>query len=179
MAARGKNFTNLARMGASFNRPRRRSRLRGRDAISPRAAGRVALKVDQGGPMTRALYLAIALALSGAPAAQAQEAIATAAAIGPHDAPDPATIPPPGPLNENRTHYDDGGPALVMGPCGPTAPAKDGQGPDHKPHGQVDVAVGTGGYRHVAGVVCQPLGDHSSVTIAAGKSQWRERARGW
>ncbi|MFC3070185.1 hypothetical protein [Phenylobacterium soli] len=38
---------------------------------------------------------------------------------------------------------------------------------ERSPHGFVEVGVGTGGYRSVAGLVQMPLGDTGSVTLAA------------
>ncbi|HEY5106425.1 MAG TPA: hypothetical protein VII73_06585 [Caulobacteraceae bacterium] len=121
--------------------------------------------------MIRALCLACVISVIGAASADAQEVIATA--IGVHDAPDASSIPSPKPLNQDRPAYDDRGAPLVMGACGPTAPVKNGDTADHKAHGEIEAGVGTGGYRHVAGVVCQPIGDNAAVTIAAGQTQWR------
>ena len=129
--------------------------------------------------MIRAVALAaVASGLMASAPASAQDAIATAPAAGRHDAPDASANPLAKPLNERQTSYDDTGPPILIGPCGPTAPAKDGKGPDHQAHGQIDAAVGTNGYRSISGVVCQPLGDHAAVTIAAGQNQWRGRAWG-
>lgn len=124
--------------------------------------------------MVRRLLMSFVLALSAVAPAAAQEVISTAPAAGRHDAPDASANPPARPLNQNQADYDDTGPPIVVGPCGPTAPAKDG-GPDKAPHGEITAAVGTNGYRSISGVVCEPIGDRTSVTIAAGQNQWR----GW
>lgn len=66
----------------------------------------------------------------------------------------------------------------------PAADAKPAQGaagmasgcppaPDHKPHGAVWGAVGTGGYREVGGVVTQPIGDCGQVSVAIDKVEGR------
>jgi hypothetical protein len=48
-----------------------------------------------------------------------------------------------------------------------TDPAADQPPPPRRPYGAVDVSVGTGGYRSVAGIVTAPVGQTGSVTIAA------------
>jgi len=119
--------------------------------------------------MIRALSIALAAALAaGAGAlpmiAGGQEAIPTAAnapaAPAPTAAAAPITLP-------DTLDEDDAGP-LPVGPCGAVGQIKDGQvqKPDRKPHGAVWAGVGTRGYREAGGVVCQPIGDHSAVTIA-------------
>ena len=61
--------------------------------------------------------------------------------------------------------------AVPVPPLGATsawaAPDTPQAAPPRKVHGAVDVAVGTGGYRSVAGVVTAPIGQDASVTIAA------------
>jgi hypothetical protein len=126
----------------------------------------------------RVLPLAAVLALAFGGGALAQEAIATAdgsAAPRATTATADATADSHGDLSMLRDDPD----ATVMGPCGPTRKTADGK-PDHAPHGQVEVGVGTGGYRHIGGVVCKPIGDNAAVTIAVDQTQWnggRRRAR--
>jgi hypothetical protein len=113
--------------------------------------------------MVRAAILILALGAVGAGAARAQEAIATAQAAAP---PAPAAGATPPPLPE-RPRYSDEGP-LPVGPCGNEAKVVDGeiQKPDHNPHGEVFAGVGTHGYREGGAVVCLPLGDTASLTVA-------------
>ena len=116
--------------------------------------------------MIRALSIALAagaLTLAGVATASAQETISTAAGA---PAPAPAASAAPIVLSDTRDE-DDAGPLLV-GPCGAVGQVRDGQveKPDKKPHGEVWAGVGTHGYREAGGVVCQPIGDHSAVTIA-------------
>jgi len=119
--------------------------------------------------MIRALSIALVAALSAAigvlpTIAAAQEAIPTAA--GAPAAPAPAASAAPITLPDTIDE-DDAGP-LPVGPCGAVGQIKDGQvqKPDRKPHGAVWAGVGTRGYREAGGVVCQPIGEHSAVTIA-------------
>ncbi len=125
--------------------------------------------------MIRAICLACVISVIPAAQLCAQEAIATA--FSGRDAPDASAIPPPKPLDQDRPAYDDRGAPLVIGACGPTGPGKNGETADHKAHGEIEAGVGTGGYRHLGGVVCQPIGDNAAVTIAAGQTQWREGRR--
>jgi hypothetical protein len=57
-----------------------------------------------------------------------------------------------------------------MGPCGPEKVRPDGK-LDTAPHGEVEVGVGTRGYRHVAAAVCQPIGQDAAVTVSASETQ--------
>ncbi len=120
--------------------------------------------------MIRALSFALAAAVTVAGAlpqvAVAQEAISTAAGDPAAPAPVSAADAPPITLPE-AIGPDDAGP-LPVGPCGAVGQIRDGQveKPDKNPHGEVWAGVGTHGYRETGGVVCQPIGDHSSVTIA-------------
>src|SRR5262245_43028587 len=43
--------------------------------------------------------------------------------------------------------------------------------PDRKPHGEVWAGIGTHGYREIGGVVTQPIGDCSFVTIAVSHTE--------
>ncbi|MGI8839990.1 MAG: hypothetical protein ACR2F8_04265 [Caulobacteraceae bacterium] len=118
--------------------------------------------------MIRAVLIALAagaVALGGVSAALAQEAISTATGA---PAPSPASAANAAPIALPDTIDDrDAGP-LPVGPCGAVGLIRDGQveKPDKKPHGEVWAAVGTHGYREAGGVVCQPIGDHTAVTIA-------------
>ena len=112
--------------------------------------------------MRRVLPLILAAGLI-AGTASAQEAIATAKAETP---PAPPANAPPLSLGRHKD-FDDEGPPLV-GPCGAVGEVRDGvaQKPDRKPHGEVFGGSGTHGYREAGGVVCVPIGDHASVTVA-------------
>ncbi|MGH6986302.1 MAG: hypothetical protein ACRED9_05615 [Caulobacteraceae bacterium] len=121
--------------------------------------------------MGRPLLLAALLALAASPAL-AQDAVPTAGGAGRGA---PAAAPAPGPLTPDQMSVDDIGP--LMGPCGPTGrDAKNPDKPDSKPHGEVFVGAGTRGYREAGGIVCQPIGANSSVTLsvdAAKLPAWR------
>ena len=54
---------------------------------------------------------------------------------------------------------------------------------DRKPHGSMSVAVGTGGYRSVAGDVVIPVGENGTVALAieltdGGRGSYRRGGRG-
>jgi hypothetical protein len=63
----------------------------------------------------------------------------------------------------------------------PTAPSRCAANADGKAHGEVWAGVGTHGYREVGGVVTQPIGACSQVTIAVDRTEgggyggWRRR----
>jgi hypothetical protein len=57
-----------------------------------------------------------------------------------------------------------------MGPCGPEKVKPDGR-LETKPHGEIEAGVGTGGYRHVAGAVCQPIGQNGAVAVSVDETQ--------
>ncbi len=114
------------------------------------------------------------LAAGGAASVNAQEAIATASDAPLGGAPTPQPPPPPDPYHR----LAGGGPDVMrnVNACG--APPKEDGSKDKDPHGEVFAAVGTRGYREAGGVVCVPIGDHASATIAvqAGKYPgWRWR----
>ncbi len=67
----------------------------------------------------------------------------------------------PGPLG-GRTTDDQDGPGPAANPCG----ALDG-----RVHGQVDVGVGSDGYRHVGGYACKPLANGGWVAVGVSQSQ--------
>ncbi|HEX3919804.1 MAG TPA: hypothetical protein VHW60_20890 [Caulobacteraceae bacterium] len=116
---------------------------------------------------------ALLIGLAGAPAwADGPMATSSAAQI---TAPQPSTpaaaLPPGGPEG-----VDDEA-AMGMGPCGPEKVKPNGQ-LAHAPHGEVEAGVGTNGYRHIAGVVCQPIGDNGAVQVGVSETQgdgWRGR----
>ena len=113
--------------------------------------------------MLRACLCALAAAFCVPTLAQAQEAIPTAAAPA-SDAPLPPAPPPP---LSAATHSPGAYAGPVYGPCGPLRRRADGSiAPNsEQAHGEVSAAVGTHGYREAGGVVCQPVGDHTAVTI--------------
>ncbi|MEO8811635.1 MAG: hypothetical protein ABI376_01825 [Caulobacteraceae bacterium] len=116
------------------------------------------------------LPLIAVLVFVGAAPAWAGEAIATAVAAPAGGAPPTAAAPP---LRiDSQPAFDDRGP--IVGPCGGVAKAgRDGEiKPDRNPHGVVYGGVGTHGYNEVGGVVCQPIGDRSSLTIAVDRTQY-------
>lgn len=125
--------------------------------------------------MTHAAPIALIASVCIAFAAQAQEAIPTAAGGPPEGAPAQATAPAP-PLDAAaQARRDDRGP--LYGPCGPLRRKPDGTIADaaHQAHGEVSAAVGTHGYREVGGVVCQPIGDNAAVTIGVNVGRWGGR----
>lgn len=48
---------------------------------------------------------------------------------------------------------------------------------DRRPHGVIEVGVGTGGYRRAAGVVTAPLGKTGQITVAVDKTEGPARWR--
>jgi hypothetical protein len=119
-----------------------------------------------------ALALATTLAV-GAASVQAQEAIATAA-----DAPLGGAPTPQGAAPVDRPNRLPGGQDVMrnVNSCG--APPKDDGTKDTSPHGEVFAGIGNHGYREAGGVVCVPLGDHVSATIAVDAGRypgWRGR----
>jgi hypothetical protein len=120
----------------------------------------------------RTAALALALTFSLAGVAAADEAIPTAAS-----GPAPRSGPVADVDDPDAPPLRDVSDEPAMGPCGPTRRTADGK-PDLSPHGQVEVGVGTGGYRHIGGVVCKPLSANSAVTIAVSQTQWNGAHRG-
>lgn len=114
----------------------------------------------------RAMACATVVVLFFAGPALADGPIATAPAAGPA-APQPTT--PASPLPLPGTFSADSQP-IAMGPCGPEKVKPDGS-LETAPHGEVEAGVGTNGYRHLAGVVCQPIGQDSAVTVSASETQ--------
>lgn len=114
------------------------------------------------------LIAALAAALLSASAAAAQEVIRT----GPEGAP-PAPAAPPGTDDQSPEAIGAWARGVLAGqsaapadPARAARPSRCAAPPDRKPHGAVWGGVGTGGYREVGGVVTQPIGDCSSVTVA-------------
>jgi hypothetical protein len=117
----------------------------------------------------RATALATAVALLLAGPAWAQGPISTTPAAGPA-APQPTTASPPLPSTGADSDPAPAQQQIAMGPCGPEKVKPDGS-LETKPHGEVEVGVGTGGYRHVAGYVCQPIGQDGAVTVGVSQTQ--------
>jgi hypothetical protein len=115
----------------------------------------------------RALVLAAAAVLLLAGPVLAQPPMATAPLSGPL-APD--NLPPPVPLPAEDGFTSADGQPMAMGPCGPEKVKADGT-LETKPHGEVDVGVGASGYRHVAGAVCQPIGQNGAVAVSISNTQ--------
>ena len=113
----------------------------------------------------RAMTFTAAAALFLAGPALADGPMATAPAAGPA-APQPTAPSPPLPSSEGASEPSQ---PVAMGPCGPEKVKPDGS-LETKPHGEVEVGVGTGGYRHVAGVVCQPIGQDGAVTVGVSQT---------
>ncbi len=110
--------------------------------------------------MVMKFAFALGLVLAGAVAAQ--EAIPTAQGAPSGGAPIPAAS---GPLRlPDRLDLGTDDILRPIGPCG-APPRADGK-PDRAPHGAVFAGVGTRGYREAGGVVCVPLGDKASATVA-------------
>jgi hypothetical protein len=117
------------------------------------------------------LTLTAVLLIAAASSAWADGPIATAAQ-SPAAQP-PAPVPPPLDLDQGDAADH---PDIVPGPCGPTKAKADGS-PNSDAHGEVEVGVGTNGYRHLAGTVCKPIGDSGVVSVSVGESQgdWGRR----
>lgn len=109
----------------------------------------------------RVIILAAA-AMLAAPAAFAQEAISTAPTSGPSAPPaDAAAVAPTMSLDQPLPQPQ----RIAMGLCGPQV-VKDDGALETKPHGVVEVGVGTGGYRSVGASVCQPIGQNAAVAVS-------------
>jgi hypothetical protein len=134
--------------------------------------------------MKRVLFPLFFAAIICAPAAWADEVIAT----GVGGAPPPAAEATPAPGAEpseaaKAQAIGDWAQRVMSGEPAPEdqPPAKGGRCTrveDRQPHGQVWAGIGTRGYRNVGGVVTQPIGDCGQVTIAIDHSEgggWRRR----
>jgi hypothetical protein len=118
----------------------------------------------------RLVLIAATLSLAGAAAwADAPVTTSTDAAPAP---PQPQAAPPPlaGVADSAAP------PGVAMGPCGPERVKPDGK-LDTAPHGEIEAGVGTHGYRHLAGAICQPVGQNAAITVSASVSQaqWGKR----
>ena len=111
----------------------------------------------------------LSLGVGGAAMAQAPLSTAPVAA-----APQPA-ITQPGPLSLDGPATAQGAP-VAMGPCGPEKVKPDGR-LETAPHGEVEAGVGTGGYRHIAGAVCQPIGQEGFVAVGVSDTQFQPGGR--
>lgn len=117
----------------------------------------------------RVLTLAVVLCLASP--AVAQGPMATTPNAGPA-APQPTAPSPPlsafeGPTEDAPTVN---GQPVAMGPCGPEKVKPDGA-LETKPHGEVEAGGGADGYRRIAGVVCQPIGQTGAVTVGVSQTQ--------
>lgn len=114
--------------------------------------------------MRIALVTTVALLFLAGPAL-ADGPVATAGGSGaaPAQASTPAPLPVEGAFTAN-------GPPVAMGPCGPERVKPDGK-LDTAPHGEVEAGVGTSGYGHVAGAICQPIGQDAFVAASASYTQ--------
>jgi hypothetical protein len=117
----------------------------------------------------RSILTALTALLLWPCAALAGEVIATAPTTGSP----PAAAPVP-PLQADAMN---GGPPVVIGPCGPEAVTDDGK-METRPHGYVEAGVGTGGYRHIAAGVCKPLANGGAIAISVSESQAQGRRYG-
>jgi hypothetical protein len=94
----------------------------------------------------------------------------TTASSAREPAPQPQSDPPP-----LAGVADSAAPQRVaMGPCGPERVKPDGK-LDTAPHGVVEAGVGTHGYRHLAGAICQPIGQNAAIAVSASQTQWGRR----
>ncbi|WP_141653088.1 hypothetical protein [Phenylobacterium immobile] len=108
------------------------------------------------------ILTAAALFLLAPAAALAQEAIMTAPTSGPAAPPsEEAAIGPITSLDQPMPEPQ----RMAMGLCGPQVVRDDGT-LETKPHGVVEVGVGTGGYRSVGASVCQPIGQNAAVAVS-------------
>ena len=114
----------------------------------------------------RTLAFATATALAFTGPALAEGPISTAPAAGP-TAPPTTNTPPP--LPTTTVEADQPQP-MAMGPCGPEQVKADGT-LETKPHGELEAGIGTGGYRHIAGTICQPIGQSGAVAVSVSQSQ--------
>jgi hypothetical protein len=115
-----------------------------------------------------AFATAVALVLTGPALAQAP--VATAPAAG-APAPQPTAATPPLSTEEDAPAE---GPQMAMGPCGPEKVLPNGK-LDTAAHGQAEVGVGTGGYRHIGAAVCQPIGQNAAVAVSISQTEGRYR----
>ena len=112
----------------------------------------------------RLFVIAAALSLAAA-AAWADGPVSTTSSAD-QNPPQPQAAAPP------LADHGDGSATqrVAMGPCGPERVKADGK-LDTAPHGEVEAGIGTRGYRHLAGTVCQPIGQNGAVQVSASTSQ--------
>jgi len=115
--------------------------------------------------MRRLTIVALLLAAAASPAL-ADGPVTTASHAQASD-PQPQTAPPP--LRPDRGLAAQDQPT-AMGPCGPERIKPDGK-LDTAPHGEVEAGVGAHGYRHLAGAICQPIGQNGAVTVGVSETQ--------
>jgi hypothetical protein len=115
--------------------------------------------------MRATAFAAMAVLFLAGPAL-AEGPIATANGAGPA-APQPTEAAPSLPTAQGAPAEDQ---PVAMGPCGPERVKPDGR-LETKPHGEVEAGVGTGGYRHIAGAICQPLGQNGAVAAGVSDTQ--------
>ena len=112
----------------------------------------------------RLFMLAAAVSLA-AVAAWADAPVSTASSAR-EAPPQPQSAPPPLAAVADSAAP----PQIAMGPCGPERVKPDGK-LDTAPHGVIEAGIGTHGYRHLAGAVCQPIGQNAAVAVSASVSQ--------
>lgn len=95
------------------------------------------------------------------PSTFAQEAMSTAPTAGPVAPPAETSVSPVSTLDNAPPELQ----RMAMGMCGPQVVKDDGT-LETKPHGVVEVGVGTGGYRSVGASVCQPIGQNAAVAVS-------------
>ena len=122
--------------------------------------------------MMRSATMAAMAALTLAAPALAQAPVSTAPAAGPAAPPPTAATPA---LPDGDAPSADG-PKMAMGPCGPEKVLANGK-LDTAAHGQAEVGVGTGGYRHIGGAVCQPIGQNAAVAVSISQTEGQGRYR--
>ena len=125
--------------------------------------------------MFRTLAFVAAASLIAIPAL-ADTADAPIATGGTVPAVAPSTTSAPPLTAHDQVDEDDGGQQIVMGACGPTHATPDGK-PDTAAHGEVEAGIGTGGYRHLAGTVCKPIGTDGAVSLSIGTTSFN--GGGW
>ena len=132
--------------------------------------------------MATKLVFALALVLAPAGLAQAQEAL-------PNPRPEPAAVIPSSDVKTvggdkdaaDRADAEANGAwaRKILDDAAAGKSDKDGKSKaacsnpntDRKAHGEVWVGVGTGGYREYGGVVTQPLGDCSEITLGLDQTE--------
>jgi hypothetical protein len=118
----------------------------------------------------RGCVLSAVLLSLAATSAWSQETVTTASAADAHP---PGPQAAPNPLDDTVGRETTHNTEIVAGPCGPTVVNSDDPDakPDTRPHGEVTVGVGTGGYREIGGYVCKPLANGGAVAIGVSQMQ--------